>query len=230
MSTLDDSLNYLISACNNAKQNILSAYSACQNKGATIPNEKTLVNLENCINSILSGIIPSGTLNITQNGLQDVKLYEYINANISNLTQYASGNITISSNIAAVQTSYDSSKLKITVGFTPKIFIFRAPSYDAGRTLGKYSSSSSVIANSVNVYDGLTSGDMGTKFTTFISKTTFTSELLSTNVTVSGGDVTISAGNTGFNINPNNTKEVWWYITNASYAIRSGTWFWEAYA
>ena len=229
MSILDDSLNNFIDACNEAKENILVAYSACQNKGAILPDEKILANLYECINSI-AGIIPSGTLNITQNGLQDVKLYEYINANISNLTQYASGHITINSNIAAVQTSYGSSKLKITVGFTPKIFIFRAPTYDAGRTLGKYSSSSSVIANSVNVYDGLTSGDMGTKFTTFISKTTFTSELLSTNVTVSGGDVTISAGNTGFNINPDNTKEVWWYITNASYAIRSGTWFWEAYA
>lgn len=169
-------------------------------------------------------------MNITENGSHDVNSYESVNVNISHLTQYTSGSITISSDIAGVQTDYDSSKLKITVGFVPKIFIFRPSTYNTSVTLGKYNSSYSIISSSVNVYEGLTSEDMGAKFSTFITKLTASSEYLSTAVSISGGSAAISVGNTGFNINSNNPTEVWWYISDASYKIRAGTWFWEAYA
>ena len=48
-------LNSIVEAINELKTNINNAYNACENKGATIPTEKTSSNLAECINSIPSG-------------------------------------------------------------------------------------------------------------------------------------------------------------------------------
>ena len=50
------------------KNNIANAYTNCSNKGATIPSTQNCANLATCINSIPTGITPTGTLNITENG------------------------------------------------------------------------------------------------------------------------------------------------------------------
>ncbi len=57
------------------KNNIANAYTNCSNKGATIPSTQNCANLANCINSIPTGITPTGTLNITENGAVDVTNY-----------------------------------------------------------------------------------------------------------------------------------------------------------
>lgn len=214
---------------------ISSAFTACDEKNATMPTQQIIENLSECIDSIPQGISPTGNIEITTNGEYDIANYELADVNVSNLTKYTSGNITISSDIAAAQTSYDTSKLKITVGFAPKIFIFRPGNYSLGRTLGKYSTSYHMITSSVNVYEGLIENaalesGMGTRFSSFITKLTASSSWGSTTVSISGAETSLSLSNTGFYLNPSNSNEVYWYITSAEYAIRAGTWFWEAYA
>ena len=209
-----------------------------RNEGQTIIPDKSGCVVPRCflngdlkIDPIPSNfIIPSGDINLSANGLYDVSAYINAIVNVSNLTRYTSNTVNISGNLYGVQTSYDTSKLKITVGFKPKIFIFRPQSYSNGLTLGKFDSSYNIIAQSFNVFDGITAdGSMGRIYTTFITKLTGSSSSLSTSVTLSGGEGTLSVGGTGFYLNPNNNNEVYWYITNSTYMIRTGTWFWEAY-
>ena len=52
--------------------NIANAYTACNNKGATIPQTQNSANLATAISSISTGITPSGNITFTQNGTYDV--------------------------------------------------------------------------------------------------------------------------------------------------------------
>ena len=175
-------------------------------------------------------IAPSGDINLSTNGSHDVSGYINALVNVSNLTRYTSNTINFNNDISGVQMSYDTSKVKITVGFKPKIFIFRPQSYDDGKTLGKMASNGQVLVQSVNVYDGLCTGGMGTFYTSFITKVTATSKFGSTSVSITGGELTSAVGgDLGFYLNPNNPNEVYLYMTVSDYAFRKGTWFWEAY-
>lgn len=55
--------------------NISNAYTACNNKGATMPVTQNSDNLATTISSISSGISPSGSTNINTNGTHDVTNY-----------------------------------------------------------------------------------------------------------------------------------------------------------
>ena len=54
---------------------ITNAYNAVNTKGGTIPTYKNTENLQSAINSIPTGITPTGTINITENGTYDVTNY-----------------------------------------------------------------------------------------------------------------------------------------------------------
>lgn len=57
------------------QNNLSDSYTAVSNKGGTIPQNQCFDNLPTAINSITTGIIPSGTINITTNNTYDVTNY-----------------------------------------------------------------------------------------------------------------------------------------------------------
>lgn len=66
----------ITSEINRIKGNIADAYTAADGKGATLPATQDSANLASCISSITGGgITPTGTINITQNGVYDVTNY-----------------------------------------------------------------------------------------------------------------------------------------------------------
>lgn len=66
----------ITSEINRIKGNIADAYTAADGKGATLPVTQNSANLASCISSITGGgITPTGTINITQNGVYDVTNY-----------------------------------------------------------------------------------------------------------------------------------------------------------
>ena len=63
---VNEALDKLIVACNNIKSNINNAYVALDEKGAEIPDEKSIENLIDCIKSITSGgLIQSDVVTVT---------------------------------------------------------------------------------------------------------------------------------------------------------------------
>ena len=67
--------------------NISNAYSACDSKGATMPQTQNSANLTSCINSIpAGGGEVSGTITITENGAYDVASYAGADVNVNNNT------------------------------------------------------------------------------------------------------------------------------------------------
>lgn len=63
-ATINEALDRLIVACNNIKSNINTAYMVCGEKGAEIPDEKSIENLIECIRSISSGLIQTDTVEV----------------------------------------------------------------------------------------------------------------------------------------------------------------------
>lgn len=62
---INDALDKLILACNNIKSNINNAYTALDEKGAEIPDEKNIENLIECIKSITSGLMQPDVVTVT---------------------------------------------------------------------------------------------------------------------------------------------------------------------
>lgn len=195
--------------------------------------------LDEAIAKVLNGyILPSDSLSITENGTFDVTKFKNAVVNVSNMTKHASGYVTLSSNLYGAQTTYDDSKLKIDIGFTPKVFIFRPADYDASASLGLYSDSYNILGASVNFFDDFIEGGSGesSRVTTFVEKLTVTGTSswgsTSVSISISGGKLRISQGaaGTGFYVDPSHPTEVYFYCKADSYLYRSGTWYWEAYA
>ena len=78
-----------ITRLNNAKSAIKSAI---ENKGVTVPSSTKLDGYASLVNSI-PGIVPTGTINITENGENiDVKQYAKANVNVLQPKEYANNN------------------------------------------------------------------------------------------------------------------------------------------
>lgn len=67
MGIIDESLDKLIIACNDVKENLANAYAACDEKGATLPDDKILENLADCIRTITGLLLQSKTITPTEN-------------------------------------------------------------------------------------------------------------------------------------------------------------------
>lgn len=65
------------------ENDIRSSYDYINQKGGTIPQDKNSDNLPAAIDSIQAGVVPTGTINITQNGIHDVTNYASADVNIA---------------------------------------------------------------------------------------------------------------------------------------------------
>ena len=65
------------------ENDIRSSYNYINQKGGTIPQDKNSDNLPAAINSIQAGVVPTGTINITQNGIHDVTNYASADVHIA---------------------------------------------------------------------------------------------------------------------------------------------------
>lgn len=61
---------------------LTNAYDSIDNKGGTLPSDKNTNNLATAIDSIQTGITPSGTINITEEGVYDVTQFETANVEV----------------------------------------------------------------------------------------------------------------------------------------------------
>ncbi len=179
--------------------------------------------LDDAISKVQKGyILPTGNKEITDNDVYDVTEYAGVIVYVSNLTKRASGTLTLSSDIYGVQTSYDTSGLKIDIGFVPKFFVFRQLDNPTGSITGAKDSAYNIILNSISYFDDFVVTDGANQDLTKLKFTEF--------LKPAGSGATLSINNTGFYLNPDNPEEVYFYVNSSSYKIRAGSWFWEAYA
>lgn len=71
--------------------NLANSYTAVDNKGGTLPAIQNFDNLPSAIDSIQTGITPTGTINITQNGTYDVTNYASANVSVSGADKFKYG-------------------------------------------------------------------------------------------------------------------------------------------
>lgn len=71
------------SEINRIKTNISNAYTTLENKGATLPSTQDSSNLANCVGTVPTGITPTGTIQISDNGTVDVTNYASAEVSVS---------------------------------------------------------------------------------------------------------------------------------------------------
>lgn len=160
---------------------ISNAYDGIENKGGTLPQNKNTNNLATAIDSIQTGITPSGTINITENGPFDV-------------TQYVTADVNVQiGNVKMVQFTPEQLTTTVTIPLEKRPWIIMI---DCGTDLGITGISSYVLTRYISVYSRYGSGGfVGTRATGTNSNGGFEHYTV-TNPTYSNGELILYSGST----------------------------------